>query len=58
MHGFLFKLSEVSGTNIAAAVTLIPRQPRTVGHLKLIMEEEGEGGILGKGREGETKGWD
>lgn len=43
----------MSGTDITTAVTLIPRPPGTVRHLKLIMEEEREGGILEreKGRE-------
>lgn len=50
-HGFLFELSEVSGADITAAVSFVPRPPRTVGHLKLIMKEEREGGIL----EGETE---
>lgn len=36
----------MSGADITATVTLVPRPPRTVGHLKLVMEEEGEGGIL------------
>ncbi len=55
-HGFLFELSEVSGADIAATVTFVPRPPRTVGHLKLVMQEEREGGIL-EG-ETETENWD
>lgn len=46
-HGFLFELSEVSGTDITATVPLVPRPPRAVGHLKLVVEQEWEGGILG-----------
>ena len=50
-HGFLFELSEVSCADITATVALIPRSPRTVRHLKLIMEEDREGGILEGDRE-------
>lgn len=46
MHSFLFELSEVSGADITATITFVPRPPRTVGHLKLIMKEEREGGVL------------
>lgn len=52
-YGFLFQLSEVRGADITAAVTFVPRPARTIGHLKLIMKEEREGGILQGERETE-----
>lgn len=36
----------MSGADITATVMLVPRPPRTVGHLKLIVKEERDGGIL------------
>lgn len=45
-HGLLFELSEVGGADITAAVVFVPCPPRAVGHLKLVVEEEREGGIL------------
>lgn len=39
-YSFLFELSEVRGADIAAAVALVPRPLRTIGHLELIVEEE------------------
>lgn len=45
-HGFLFELREVGGADVTATVALVPRPPGTVGHLKLIVKEEREGGIL------------
>lgn len=43
---FLFELSEVRGADIAATVAFVPRTPRAVGHLKLIVKEEREGWVL------------
>lgn len=57
-HGFLFELSKVSGADITATVTFVPCPSRTVGHLKLIMKEEREGGILEGERETESKDLD
>lgn len=43
---FLFELSEVRGTDIATTVAFVPRTPRGVRHLKLIVKEEREGWVL------------
>lgn len=37
----------MSGADITATVTFVPRSPGTVGHLKLIVKQEREGRILG-----------
>lgn len=48
---FLFQLGKMSGTHVTATVTLIPGPPRAVGHLKLVVEEQGEGRILQREKE-------
>lgn len=46
VDGLLLELGQVGGADVTAAVTLVPRSAGTVGDLELVMEEEGEGGIL------------
>lgn len=46
VDGLLLQLTQVGGAHVTATVTLVPCLACAVGHLQLIMEKQGEGGIL------------